>query len=139
MKQNSSNSGQKNTANRSGNIQPAQSSAKPSANYSAKRNMTPSLTTSSNTDDVTAINELAKKATPKQIRAWINRLEDLYEQKKSAVRKDLTSKVGDLLESNGYTIEELFAARQLPTTADLAARAKTRKDGKTRPTKYGAR
>ena len=85
-------------------------------------------------DDLAMIDTLAAEATPKQMRQWIARLEALYEKKKAAVRKELTEKVGDLLEANGYTIEELFGARQLPTTADLAARAKaqSKTNGKAR-------
>ena len=80
----------------------------------------------STANDLAVINKLAKDATPKQMMLWIERLQELYEQKKTDVRKDLKDKVGELLESNGYTVEELFGARQLPSTADLAARSRTR-------------
>lgn len=66
------------------------------------------------------IEEIAKDATPRQIREWIDSLEALYDEKKSRVRKDLQDRVTDLMSSNGYTIEELFGARVLPSAADLA-------------------
>ena len=79
-------------------------------------------------DDTKKINELAKDATPRQIRAWIDRLETLYAEKKNRVRDDLQDKVSDLMSSNGYTIGELFGARVLPSAADLAEWTKTKED-----------
>lgn len=66
------------------------------------------------------IEEIAKDATPRQIREWIDRLETLYDEKRTRVRNDLQDRVTDLMASNGYTIEELFGARVLPSAADLA-------------------
>lgn len=74
------------------------------------------------------INELAKDASPRQIRAWIDCLEMLYTEKKNRVRNDLQDKVTDLISSNGYTIEELFGARVLPSAADLAEWTKKKEE-----------
>lgn len=95
-----------------------QTAAKPANNLDA------------NKEDLATINKLAKDATPRQMMLWIERLQELYDQRKVSVRKELKDQVGDLLETNGYTIEELFGARNLPSTADLAARAKSKENGK---------
>lgn len=80
-----------------------------------------------NTDSSAApITELAEGATPKSIKAWIENLEAMYDQKKQRVRKELQDKVLDLISANGYTLEELFGARVLPSTSDLAERARKR-------------
>jgi len=79
-------------------------------------------------EETKKINELAKNATPRQIRAWIDRLEALYNEKKNRVRNDLQDKVTDLMSSNGYTIEELFGARVLPSAADLAEQTRSKED-----------
>ncbi|MEZ5924325.1 MAG: hypothetical protein R3D57_08055 [Hyphomicrobiaceae bacterium] len=72
------------------------------------------------TGDTKLIEELAEAATPRQIQQWIVQLETLFEQKKQRVRKDLQERVNDLIALNGYTLEELFSARVLPSTSDLA-------------------
>lgn len=77
--------------------------------------------------DMKMIDELAEHATPRQIQLWIARLEGLYEQKKQRVRKDLQDRVNDMIALNGYTLEELFSARVLPSTTELAETA--RKNG----------
>jgi hypothetical protein len=71
-----------------------------------------------------SITEIAQGATPKNIKAWIESLETMYGEKKSRVRKELQEKVLELVSSNGYTLEELFGARILPTTSELAERAR---------------
>jgi len=78
-------------------------------------------------DDLDMINALAADANPHQIKTWIGRLEHLYEVKRSAIRTELKSQLDDLLHSNDYTIEELYAARLIPSTSELAAQAKKRK------------
>ena len=78
-------------------------------------------------DDLDMINALAADANPHQIKTWIERLEHLYDEKRSAIRTELKSQLDDLLHSNDYTIEELYAARLIPSTSELAARAKKRK------------
>lgn len=70
--------------------------------------------------DTRIIDELADAATPRQIQQWIARLETLFEQKKVRVRKDLQERVNDMIALNGYTLEELFSARVLPSTTELA-------------------
>jgi hypothetical protein len=77
--------------------------------------------------DMKIIDELAEQATPRQIQQWIARLETLFEQKKLRVRKELQDRVTDMIGLNGYTLEELFSARVLPSTAELAEIA--RKNG----------
>lgn len=72
--------------------------------------------------------EVTKKTTPKEIREWIAKLEELVEQKKQRVRDDLAAQVNGLLAANEYTVEELLGARILPSTADLAEQAKKAKD-----------
>lgn len=74
--------------------------------------------------ELKAIDDLAESATPRQIQQWITRLEQLYEQKKVRVRKDLQDRVSDMIALNGYTLEELFSARVLPSTTDLAEAAR---------------
>ncbi len=74
--------------------------------------------------DTKTIDELAEHATPRQIQQWIARLEGLYEQKKVRVRKDLQDRVNDMIALNGYTLEELFSARVLPSTSELADTAR---------------
>lgn len=74
--------------------------------------------------DTKMIDELAEHATPRQIQLWIARLESLYEQKKVRVRKDLQDRVNDMIALNGYTLEELFSARVLPSTTELAETAR---------------
>ena len=74
--------------------------------------------------DTKMIDELAEHATPRQIQQWIGRLEALYEQKKVRVRKDLQDRVNDMIALNGYTLEELFSARVLPSTTELAETAR---------------
>lgn len=74
--------------------------------------------------DTKIIDELAEAATPRQIQQWIARLETLFEQKKVRVRKDLQERVNDMIALNGYTLEELFSARVLPSTTELAETAR---------------
>lgn len=74
--------------------------------------------------DLKVIDELAEQATPRQIQQWIARLETLFEQKKMRVRKDLQDRVTDMIALNGYTLEELFSARVLPSTTELAETAR---------------
>jgi hypothetical protein len=74
--------------------------------------------------DMKIIDELADAATPRQIQQWIARLETLFEQKKMRVRKDLQERVNDMIALNGYTLEELFSARVLPSTSELAEAAR---------------
>ena len=78
-------------------------------------------------DDLELINELAADANPRQIKQWIARLEVLYEEKRTAIRTDLKSQLDDLLHTNDYTIEELYTARPIPSTSELAEQAKKRK------------
>jgi hypothetical protein len=74
--------------------------------------------------ELKAIEDLAEGATPRQIQHWIARLEQLYEQKKARVRTELQDRVSDMIALNGYTLEELFSARILPSTTDLAEAAR---------------
>lgn len=67
-----------------------------------------------------SIHDMAKSATPKQIQEWIEVLEGVYADKKRTARNGLKDDVKKLLDMNGYTVEELFGARSLPTTDDLA-------------------
>ena len=71
-------------------------------------------------NDLKVIDDLAESATPRQIQQWIARLEQLFEQKKVRVRKDLQDRVSDMIALNGYTLEELFSTRVLPSTTELA-------------------
>ena len=83
-----------------------------------------------------SIDDMAKAATPKEIRKWIETLEAVYSDKKRTARNGLKDKVKSLLDTNGYTVEELFGARSLPSTDDLADqwddRARAARDKKNR-------
>lgn len=129
MKQN-----QNNAANRSQNATTT-AQTKPGNKPAATTTAAPASRTDNNTD---LIIEMAKDATPREMMAWIEQLQSLYEQKKADVRKDLKDKVDDLMAANGYTIEELFGARQLPSTAALAQRNKSKANGKSQPGKLHA-
>jgi len=72
--------------------------------------------------------EITKTTTPRDIRDWIAKLDELVEQKKKRVRDDLAAQVNGLLADNEYTVEELLGARILPSTADLAELARKSKD-----------
>ena len=71
---------------------------------------------------------ITRKTTPRDIRDWVAKLEELVEMKKQRVRDDLAKQVNGLLADNEYTVEELLGARILPSTADLAEMAKKNKD-----------
>ncbi len=77
--------------------------------------------------DNAAINKLAANASPRQMKRWIARLEVLYEEKRMAIRNELKSQLDDLLDSNDYTIEELYTARPIPSTSELAEQSEKRK------------
>ena len=72
--------------------------------------------------------EITKATTPRDIRDWIVKLDELVAQKKQRVRDDLAAQVNGLLADNEYTVEELLGARILPSTADLAELARKNKD-----------
>ncbi|MEL7544200.1 MAG: hypothetical protein AAGJ70_10525 [Pseudomonadota bacterium] len=77
--------------------------------------------------------QITKTTTPKDIREWTAKLEELVAQKKKRVRDDLAKQVNGLLADNEYTVEELLGARILPSTADLAEMSrKTRNAAKER-------
>ena len=85
-----------------------------------KPDLAQEIQTALKADDMKLIDDLAAAATPRQIRSWIARLEDVFASKKDNVRNDLQSKVQDIVDSNGYTLEELFGARILPSADELA-------------------
>lgn len=72
--------------------------------------------------------EITKTTTPKDIREWTAKLEELVAQKKKRVRDDLAKQVNGLLADNEYTVEELLGARILPSTADLAEMSRKTRD-----------
>lgn len=72
--------------------------------------------------------EITKTTTPRDLRDWVAKLEEMVEQKKKRVRDDLAAQVNGLLADNEYTVEELLGARILPSTADLAELARKNKD-----------
>ncbi len=72
--------------------------------------------------------EITKTTTPRDIRDWMAKLDELVAQKKQRVRDDLAAQVNGLLADNEYTVEELLGARILPSTADLAELARKNKD-----------
>ena len=73
------------------------------------------------------IDEMAKDASPMQLKNWITHLEALYDKKRADNRKELKKQVDKLLLSNDYSLEQLYAARPLPSTEELASLAKDRK------------
>jgi len=72
--------------------------------------------------------EITRKTTPRDIRDWVAKLEELVDQKKQRIRDDLARQVNSLLADNEYTVEELLGARILPSTAELAEMARKNKD-----------
>ncbi|MEL6421209.1 MAG: hypothetical protein AAFQ42_01980 [Pseudomonadota bacterium] len=72
--------------------------------------------------------QITKATTPKDLREWIAKLDEMVERKKKRVRDDLAAQVNGLLADNEYTVEELLGARILPSTADLANMARENKE-----------
>ena len=66
-----------------------------------------------------------------QLKNLITHLEALYDKKRTDNRKALKNEVDNLLLSNDYSVEQLYAARPIPTTDELAAQANDRKKNKT--------
>jgi len=80
--------------------------------------------------NIEKIDELAADASPRQLKTWISHLEALYEKKRADNRAQLKNQVDKLLLSNDYSVEELYAARPIPTLEELADHAKNRKKNK---------
>jgi len=111
-----------------------QSNGRQSKNGAAKGNgngARPSVLSKNGIDlNVEVIDEMAAGASPRQLKNWITHLEALYEKRRLANRKDLKSEVDQMLLSNDYSVEELYAARPIPTLDDLAAQVQMRKKNK---------
>lgn len=108
---------------------------KPSSQPSqAPEQVAPAAPKASAPSDVTVAHDseftiqITKTTTPKDIRDWIAKLDELVAQKKKRVRDDLAAQVNGLLADNEYTVEELLGARILPSTADLAELARKNKE-----------
>lgn len=76
------------------------------------------------------VDEMAADASPRQLKNLITHLEEIYDKRRTDNRSDLKKQVDKLLLSNDYSVEELYAARPIPTMDELAAQAKDRKRNK---------
>jgi len=94
-------------------------------------NRHPSILSKNGIDlNIDAIDEMASGASPRQLKNWITHLEALYDTRRLENRKELKSEVDRMLLSNDYSVEELYAARPIPTLDDLAAQVNARKKNK---------
>lgn len=107
---------------------------KPASHQNGQNNMAEKKTSATKPSDISVAHdsaftiEITKGTTPKDIREWIAKLDELVAQKKQRVRDDLAAQVNGLLADNEYTVEELLGARILPSTSDLAELARKNKD-----------
>lgn len=108
-------------------MKPTQNTSTPSKLVEVKKSATkPSDITIAHDSEFTI--EITKATTPRDIRDWMTKLDELVAQKKQRVRDDLAAQVNGLLADNEYTVEELLGARILPSTSDLAEQARKNKD-----------